>query len=63
MSLLSDSNENERVVFHGTFGCEMDEEHEQRQADIAHVLRWEARCFGYEYLGENEMQQHNSIVS
>ena len=51
-------NESERVVFR-----EEDDAHEQREAEIEQMLRWEARCFGYEYLGENELQQHNSIVS
>ena len=56
-------NESERVVFRGTLGCEEDDAHEQREAEIEQMLRWEARCFGYEYLGEHELQQHNSIVS
>lgn len=59
----SDRSNSERVVFCGTLGCEDDDAHEQREADIEQMLRWEARCFGYEYLGEHELQQHNSIVS
>ena len=58
----NDGDENKRHVFHGTIGCEEDEAHEQRQADIAQVLRWEARCFGYMYLGDHEMQLHDRIV-
>ena len=59
----SDGNENARRVIHGTFGCEEEEAQERRQADIAHVLRWEAKCLGYKYLEDHEMKQHNSIVS
>jgi hypothetical protein len=59
----SDGNENAHRVIHGTFGCEEEEAQERRHADIAHVLRWEAKCLGYKYLGDHEMKQHNSIVS
>jgi hypothetical protein len=59
----SDGNENAHRVIYGTFGCEEEEAQERRQADIAHVLRWEAKCLGYKYLGDHEMKQHNSIVS
>jgi hypothetical protein len=59
----SDGNENAHRVIYGTFGCEEEEAQERRQADIAHVLHWEAKCLGYKYLGDHEMNQHNSIVS
>lgn len=53
------------MVFLGAFGCEENEAHEQRQADIECVLRREARsrCFGCKYLGDHELQLHGSIVS
>ena len=51
-----DGNENERLVINGTFGCEEEEAQERRQADIAHVLRWQAKCLDYKYLGEHEMK-------
>jgi hypothetical protein len=59
----SDGNENAHRAIYGTIGCEEEEAQERRQADIADVLRWEAKCLGYKYLGDQEMKQHNSIVS
>ena len=47
----------------GTFGCEQEEAHERRLADFADMQRWEAKCEGFQYLGFEEMQQHNSIMS
>jgi hypothetical protein len=47
----------------GTFGCKQEEAHERRLADFADMQRWEAKCEGFQYLGFEEMQQHNSIMS
>jgi hypothetical protein len=46
----------------GTFGCDEDA-HEQRLADAADALRWEAKSDGVKYLGYHEMEQHNSLMS
>jgi hypothetical protein len=53
----------EKQVACGTFGCDEEEAHEQRLADAADALRWEAKCNGFKYLGFYEMQQHNGIMS
>lgn len=49
------SEEKEHDASCGTFGCE----EEEWLVDIADMLRWEARCLGYSYLGEDELHQHN----
>jgi hypothetical protein len=46
-----------------TFGCKQEEAHERRLADFADMQRWEAKREGFQYLGFEEMQQHNSIMS
>ena len=56
------SEEKEHGTCCGIFGCEEEEEEEKEekwQEDIGHVLRWEAKCLGYSYLGEDELQLHN----
>ena len=54
-----DGDHRKRGISFGTFGDEEEEAHEQRLADIADVLRWEAKCLGYVYLGIEEMRGHN----
>ena len=58
--MKSDGNEHARHVIYGTFGCEEEEAQERRQPDIAQMLRWEAKCFGHIYLGDQEMKDHDN---
>ena len=44
------------VDAYGTFVDEEEEAHEQRLREIASLLRWEAQCLDYKYLGCKEMQ-------
>jgi hypothetical protein len=39
-----------------------EEAREQRLADAAYALCWEAKCDGFKYLGFYEMQQHKRFV-
>jgi hypothetical protein len=48
------------IVACGTIGCEEEEAHQRRLADITNVRRWEARCFGNRYLDFDELQKHNN---
>lgn len=57
-----DGDHRKRGISFGTFGDEEEEAHERRLADIADVLRWEAKCQGYSYLGIEEMRRHNISV-
>jgi hypothetical protein len=50
------SEEKEHDTGCSTFGYE---EEKEWMEDIAHMLRWEAKCLGYSYLGEDNLQQHN----
>ena len=58
-----DGDHKMRDVACGTFGYEEEEAHERRLAGYADVLRWEAKCLGYNYLGFDELQHHNSLMS
>lgn len=60
--MKSDGNKHAPRVIYGTIGWEEEEAEEWRQDDIADMLRWEAKCFGYIYLGDHEMKEHNSVV-
>lgn len=46
----------------GFFGFGEDA-HYRRLAEMTAMLRWEAKCLGHQYLGFEEIQQHNSLIS
>ena len=61
---LGDCSNKEHDAAHGTYGRDDEEEsYELRPEKIFDVLRWEANCLGYNYLGFNGIQQHNSMMS
>jgi hypothetical protein len=49
-------------VHFGTFDMDEEEAHEIRLRDITNMLRWDAKCKGVAYLGEDELHNHNRNV-
>ena len=45
------------------FGEDEEDAHYRRLAEMTAMLRWEAKCLGHQYLGFDEIQQHNSLIS
>ena len=49
-------------VRYGTFDLDEEEAHDRRLRDITNLLRWDAKCKGFTYLGEEELDKHNGNV-
>ena len=49
-------------VRYGTFDLDEEEAHDRRLRDITYLLRWDAKCKGFNYLGEEELDKHNGNV-
>ena len=49
-------------VRYGTFDLDEEEAHDRRLRDITNLLRWDAKCKGFTYLCEEELDKHNDNV-
>ena len=58
----SSGKENTRNIVCGTLGCEEEGAHQRRITDIMNMRCWEAKCLGVNYLGFDELQQHNNTI-